>query len=234
MIRKICYSLLLLCVTGVAQASECVVLLHGLIRSSSSMEAMAEALEEEGFEVANIDYPSTDMTIEELAPLAVGEGVRACQQIEGVTRIHFVTHSLGGILVRQYLSENELPMLGRTVMLGPPNQGSDAVEAMGGVPGFDLLNGPAGQQLGKDDNSVPLKLGPADFEVGIIAGNRTIDPITSSVLPNPDDGRVSVEDTKLEGMTDFIVVDHSHAFMMSRKSVIELSIRFLRNGCFAE
>lgn len=105
---------------------------------------------------------------------------------------------------------------------------------MGGVPGFDLLNGPAGQQLGKDDNSVPLKLGPADFEVGIIAGNRTIDPITSSVLPNPDDGRVSVEDTKLEGMTDFIVVDHSHAFMMSRKSVIELSIRFLRNGCFAE
>ncbi len=234
MIRKICYSLLLLCVTGVAQASECVVLLHGLIRSSSSMQAMAEALEEEGFEVANIDYPSTDMTIEELAPLAVGEGVQACQQIEGVTRIHFVTHSLGGILVRQYLSENELPMLGRTVMLGPPNQGSDAVEAMGGVPGFDLLNGPAGQQLGKDENSVPLKLGPADFEVGIIAGNRTIDPITSSVLPNPDDGRVSVEDTKLEGMTDFIVVDHSHAFMMSRKSVIELSIRFLRNGCFAE
>ena len=234
MIRKICYSLLLLGVTGVAQASECVVLLHGLIRSSSSMQAMAEALEEEGFEVANIDYPSTDMTIEELAPLAVGEGVQACQQIEGVTRIHFVTHSLGGILVRQYLSENELPMLGRTVMLGPPNQGSDAVEAMGGVPGFDLLNGPAGQQLGKDENSVPLKLGPADFEVGIIAGNRTIDPITSSVLPNPDDGRVSVEDTKLEGMTDFIVVDHSHAFMMSRKSVIELSIRFLRNGCFAE
>lgn len=234
MIRKVCYSLLLLAVTGVAQASECVVLLHGLIRSSASMEAMAEALAEEGFEVANIDYPSTDMTIEELAPLAVGKGVQACQQIEGVTRIHFVTHSLGGILVRQYLSENELPMLGRTVMLGPPNQGSDAVEAMGGVPGFDLLNGPAGQQLGKDDNSVPLKLGPADFEVGIIAGNRTIDPITSSVLPNPDDGRVSVEDTKLEGMTDFIVVDHSHAFMMSRKSVIELSIRFLRNGCFAE
>jgi hypothetical protein len=96
------------------------------------------------------------------------------------------------------------------------------------------LNGPAGQQLGKDDNSVPLRLGPADFEVGIIAGNRTIDPITSSMLPNPDDGRVSVEDTKLEGMTDFVIVDHSHAFMMSRKRVIALSVRFLRNGSFAE
>ena len=101
------------------------------------------------------------------------------------------------------------------------------------MPGFDWLNGPAGRQLGKGEDSVPLKLGPADFELGVIAGNRTIDPITSAVLDNPDDGRVSVEDTKLEGMTDFVVVEHSHAFMMRMRKPIELTIRFLTDGTFS-
>ena len=101
------------------------------------------------------------------------------------------------------------------------------------VPGFDWLNGPAGRQLGKGEESVPLKLGPATFEVGVIAGNRTIDPITSAVLDNPDDGRVSVEDTKLDGMADFAVVEHSHAFMMRMGQTIELTKNFLRTGQFA-
>lgn len=217
---------------GSAQASECVVLLHGLIRTSSSMDRMADSLQEEGFETVNVDYPSRDFTIEELAPMAVDDGLAGCRSMDGVERIHFVTHSLGGILVRQYLSENVIPELGRVVMLGPPNQGSDAVDKLGDVPGFDWMNGPAGRQLGKGENSVPLRLGPADFELGIIAGNRTIDPLTSAVLANPDDGRVSVEDTKLEGMDDFVVVDHSHAFMMRMRGTIELTLRFLRDGNF--
>ncbi len=119
-------------------------------------------------------------------------------------------------------------------MLGPPNQGSLAADEMVDVPGFDWINGPAGKQLGKGEESVPLRLGPADFELGVIAGNRTIDPITSSVLPNPDDGRVSVEDTKLDGMTDFVVVDHSHAFMMRMQRPIDLTIAFLNDGKFSE
>lgn len=215
-----------------ALASECVVLLHGLIRTSSSMERMAEMLREEGFKTANIDYPSRDHTVEELAPMAVGDGLDVCRAEDGVETIHFVTHSLGGILVRQFLSENEIPELGRVVMLGPPNQGSAAVDQLGDVPGFDWLNGPAGKQLGKGEDSVPLRLGPATFELGVIAGNRTIDPVTSAVLENPDDGRVSVEDTKLEGMADFVVVDHSHAFMMRMTRPIKLTIHFLRNGDF--
>jgi hypothetical protein len=117
-------------------------------------------------------------------------------------------------------------------MLGPPNQGSEAVDELGDVPGFDWLNGPAGRQLGKGPASVPLQLGAADFEVGIIAGNRTIDPITSAVLDDPDDGKVSVEDTRLEGMADFIVVEHSHAFMMRLQRPIELTIHFLQTGRF--
>ena len=109
-----------------------------------------------------------------------------------------------------------------------------SVDELADYPGFDWLNGPAGRQLGKGDASVPLQLGPADFELGVIAGNRTIDPITSAVLPNPDDGRVSVDDTKLEGMADFVVVDHSHAFMMRMRRSIELTIRFLRTGRFQD
>ncbi len=224
----------LLLSTGVVSAADCVVLLHGLARTATSMSPMQRALAEEGFETANIDYPSRDHSVEELAELAIPEGLEACRSIEGVERIHFVTHSLGGILLRQYLSQNSIAELGRVVMLGPPNQGSAAVDELRDWPGFDWLNGPAGLQLGKGEQSVPLKLGPATFELGVIAGNRTIDPITSAVLDNPDDGRVSVADTKLEGMTDFVEVEHSHAFMMRMHEPIRLTVRFLRSGAFSE
>jgi triacylglycerol lipase len=217
---------------GSVQATECVVLLHGLMRSSWSMDAMYEAIQEDGFAAVNIDYPSRDFTIEELAPMAVGDGLDGCRAIDGIDRIHFVTHSLGGILVRQYLANNEIPELGRVVMLGPPNQGTDAVDKLIDVPGFDWINGPAGRQMGKGEESVPLMLGPAEFELGVIAADRSIDPITSAVLDNPDDGRVTVEDTKLEGMDDFVVVHHSHAFMMRMRRPIELTIEFLRTGEF--
>ena len=226
--------LLLMIASAPALAGDCVVLLHGLARTANSMEKMERGLTEAGFETANIAYPSRKKTVEQLANIAVPQGLAACRSKPDTERVHFVTHSLGGILVRQYLNEHEVDDLGRVVMLGPPNQGSEAVEGLGGVPGFDWINGPAGRQLGKGVDSVPLQLGPADFELGIIAGNRTIDPITSSVLENPDDGRVSVVDTRLDGMNDFIVVEHSHAFMMRMREPIELTIRFLKTGSFKD
>ena len=234
MMRVFWFLAVLLLSSGVASAADCVVLLHGLARTSMSMNPMQRALDDEGFETVNIDYPSRDYAVEELAEIAIPKGLSACRAKNDIGRIHFVAHSLGGILLRQYVSEKEIAELGRVVMLGPPNQGSTAVDELQGFPGFDWLNGPAGLQLGKGEGSVPLRLGPAAFELGVIAGNRTIDPITSSVLENPDDGRVSVEDTKLEGMTDFVVVDHSHAFMMRMRRPIELTIRFLQNGSFGE
>jgi pimeloyl-ACP methyl ester carboxylesterase len=232
--RQFTLLMILLFSASTASANECVVLLHGLARSSMSMNKMQRELEKAGYETANIDYPSRDHTVEELAEIAVPEGLAACRVVDGVTLIHFVTHSLGGILVRQYLSKHEITELGRVVMLGPPNQGSAAVDELGEVPGFDWLNGPAGRQLGKGAESVPLRLGPADYELGVIAGNRTIDPITSAVLEDPDDGRVSVADTRLEGMADFVVVDHSHAFMMRMRRPIELTKTFLETGNFGE
>ena len=217
-----------------AHDGECVVLLHGLARSSLSMERMKWFLEDHGYQVANIDYPSRDFEIAELAPMAVEDGLNQCMALEPNGRVNFVTHSLGGILVRYYYSEHDADSVGRVVMLGPPNQGSAAVDEMHDWPGFEWLNGPAGYQLGKGENSVPLQLGSPAFEFAVIAGDESIDPVTSAVLEDPDDGRVSVSDTYLDGMRDFRLVDTSHAFMMQNGDVFDLVKSFLETGAFPE
>lgn len=215
-----------------AETGDCVILLHGMARTSSSMVEMEEALSEEGYKVVNESYPSREHPIEVLAPLAIDAGLKKCGDLEAPRKVHFVTHSLGGILVRYYYDGNELAQLGRVVMLAPPNQGSEASDAMRVLPGFDWLNGPAGSQLGKGEDSVPLQLGTPVFEFGVIAGDRTIDPITSAVLTNPDDGKVSVADTKLDGMTDFALISVSHAYIMQDDEVIELVKNYLKSGRF--
>ena len=229
-----CFGAVLLILTifpGQSSTQECVVLLHGLARSDRSMEKMAERLREKGFAVINHDYPSTEYPIEELSQTVFPEAAGECPE---ESRIHFVTHSLGGILVRYYLKYHALDNLGRVVMLGPPNKGSQVVDAMAEMPGFKLLNGPAGLQLGTEPSSLPNRLGAADFEVGIIAGTRSINLILSQLLPNPDDGKVSVESTKLEGMSDHITVPVSHPFLMNDDEVIRQTIHFLRHGQFWE
>jgi triacylglycerol lipase len=213
-----------------ARADHCVVLLHGLARSARSMDKMDQALSLAGYRVINVNYPSREHPIEILAPLAIEEGMSRCEH--GST-VDFVTHSLGGILVRYYFHNNSSQMVGRVVMLAPPNQGSEAVDAMRNLPGFEWINGPAGSQLGKGKDSIPLMLGTPEFEFAVIAGNRTIDPITSSVLTNPDDGKISVADSILSGMSDFRVVAVSHAYIMKNDDVIELVQRYLAHGSFS-
>ena len=212
-------------------SSECVVLLHGLARTSASMSTMAERLQEQGYTVINVDYPSRHNTIEELSGIAVNEGLDFCRKQEA-KRIHFVTHSLGGILVRYYLAAQKIHELGRVVMLAPPNQGSKVVNKFSRYPGYGWVNGPAGYQLGTAKESIPLKLGPADFEVGIIAGDSTINLILSTAFDEPNDGKVAVEDTKLEGMKDFLVVHRTHPFIMQGGEVIEQVLFFLQHGQF--
>lgn len=218
--------------TLAAPQSDCVILLHGMARTAGSMNKMQRSLENRGYYVANVGYPSRQHEIEVLAPMAVEDGLERCRQQPDRDAVHFVTHSLGGILVRYYLTQNDIPKLGRVVMLGPPNQGSSAADTMLGVPGFGWITGPAALQLGKGPESIPLQLGAPNYEVGVIAGNRTIDPITSAVLANPDDGKVTVEDTRLDSMSDFRVVRSSHAFIMKKKEVIDLVSTFLESGNF--
>ncbi len=223
---------LFLLISSSVSAGDCVILLHGLTRSSASMQQLQTALEDQKFTVANIDYPSREHSIEALAKTAVANGIDQCRE-KSADSIHFVTHSLGGILVRQYFQTNDLDQLGRVVMLGPPNAGSEAVDKLKDLPGFELLNGPAGQQLGTEETALPAQLGPVDFELGIIAGSRSINLILSSLIPGEDDGKVSVENTKVEGMTGFVTMAVTHPFMMSNSSVIKQTIHFLSYGKFS-
>jgi pimeloyl-ACP methyl ester carboxylesterase len=226
---KIVITGLFLAFFSMTAAADCVVLLHGLARTSSSMEPLADVLTRAGYRVVNVDYPSREKPIEELAPLAIGSGLEGCGP---EPTVHFVTHSLGGILVRYYLANNKFANLGRVVMIAPPNQGSEVVDNLGDIPGFNEFNGPAGAQLGTDKNSVPLSLGPVDFELGIIAGTETVNIILSQYLPNPDDGKVSVASTRVEGMQDFIEVPYSHPFIMRAPLVLKQTQEFLTRGKF--
>jgi len=228
-IRHLTVFALIFAAVSPAQGADCVIFLHGLARTPASMDKAAAAFEESGYEVANVGYPSRKLPIEELAPLAIEAGLEECPS-DSV--IHFVTHSLGGILIRYYLEQQDIPNLGRVLMLAPPNQGSEVVDGIGRFPGYKVINGPAGLQLGTNDDSVPLALGPVDYEVGVIAGTKTINFFLSQYLSNPDDGKVSVENTKVEGMADFITVPSSHPFIMKSPEVIEQAITFIRTGQF--
>lgn len=210
---------------------ECVILLHGLARTHKSMAKAANVLQRNGYVAINVDYPSTEKRIEELANTAIEDGLRQCEAA-AAQPVHFLTHSMGGILVRYYLAQRAIAGLGRVVMLSPPNQGSEVVDKLAGVPGYYALNGPAGDQLGTDVNSVPLALGPAGFELGVITGDRSINLFLSTLIPGADDGKVAVERAKLDGMTDFIVVPSSHPFIMRNKKALAQSIFFLQHGKF--
>lgn len=207
----------------------CVILLHGLARSEGSMEKLGDALSVEGHKAINLGYPSREHAIETLAVMAIEPALAACNDS---TEISFVTHSLGGILVRQYLADKEIANLKYVVMLGPPNQGSEVVDKLRDIPGFYMLNGDAGMQLGTDQLSVPNRLGPANFDVGIIAGNQSINWILSMLIPGRDDGKVSIARTKLEGMNDHIVLPTTHTFMMQNAAAISQVIYYLANGSF--
>ena len=214
-------------------AEDCVVLLHGANRSWRAMRPLATAINGGGYMTVNVDYPSRGGTVDELVPMAVDIGLAECRE-SGARRIHFVTHSLGGILLRYAHQHDPISDLGRVVMLAPPNTGSEVVDKTKGIPGSTMIAGRALMQLGTDEDSVPAQLGPVDFELGIIAGTGSMNPWMSAMLPDPDDGKVSVARTRLPGMSDFLIVDDDHHFILKDEIVIRNTLNFLGTGAFLE
>ena len=216
---------------AVASDRETVVLLHGLARSSASLAGMERALTRAGYRVVNVDYPSRKKTVERLADEDLALVLR--RELANETRpVHFVTHSLGGLLLRAYLKTPPPFALGRVVMLAPPNRGSELADKLGGFALYRWINGPTGRQLTTASDALPARLPTPGCEIGIIAGTRNVNPLYAGLIPGPNDGKVSVERAKLDGMADFLEVPHSHTWLMCRRSVQAQVVAFLARGRF--
>ena len=212
-------------------AKDYVVLLHGLGRTRLSMVIPQWRLQSAGFDVINIQYPSRSKPIERLAEsilAALGRKIR-----DRTRRVHFLTHSLGGIVVRALLARDDLDInLGNVVMLAPPNQGSQIADRFGDIQLYRATTGPAGQQLRAGPDGIASQLGPVDYVVGVIAGNKSINPL-SRLLDRENDGKVTLGEARLDGMADFLTVPRGHTFIMNDPKVIDQTIHFFRDGRFA-
>ena len=212
---------------------ECVVLLHGVAMSGWVMRPLARELGRAGYRVVNLSYPSRTMPAGQIANQWLPDALRA-RDVARAPRLHFVVHSLGSLVTRLHLQKHRPANLGRVVMIGPPNHGSAAADHASHSGFMRWLMGVNLAPLGTGPGSIAARLGPADFEVGIIAGTGRLNPLFNGVLAgHRHDGVVTLESARLEGMGDFMVTPYSHTVMLWRRDVIGQVLAYLRDGTFA-
>lgn len=208
-----------------------VVLLHGISRSALSMRPLERALRTACYTTLNLTYSSRRRSLAELVDDLVPRVRHFAADLDGP--LHFVTHSMGGLVARAYLSRHRPEHLGRVVMLAPPNAGSELANLLGRNPLYRLWFGPAGAQLvTKRDAALVSLLGTIDYDLGVIAGTRSLYPLSSLVLPRPNDGRVSVAATRVDGMTDHLTLRVSHPLIVRDRKAIRQTLAFLGTGRF--
>lgn len=208
-----------------------VIMLHGLWNSSSRMEDFEEYFLKKNYQVFNLDYPSTEFQIEKLDTKYLKPIIESVPLHTG-QKIHFITHSMGGLLLRHYLTHNELPQLGRVVMISPPNHGSEWADILDNHPVIKSMVGPAANELKTRNNTFLNKLGAVDYHLGIIAGDKSYTDMTEEFLPGADDGMVPVSRMKVRGMKDFIILHDHHRGLTWNPDAMKQAEMFIKTGRF--
>jgi len=214
----------------VSTSGDRVILVHGLGRTARSMAILATRLSRHGFRVVDFEYPSRSESIEALTDRLAAAVERCC----GTARetVHFVTHSMGGVIVWNYLVRRSLPHRGRVVMLSPPGNGSELADVFADSALLRSILGPAVRELGTAPGSFVRQLPPAEFRLGVITGDRSLNPLSAWLIPGPNDGKVAVDRARVPGADDFLVVSATHTFIMNRADVAHQVVAFLRDGSF--
>ncbi len=212
--------------------ADCVIILHGLGRTSQSMSSVENMLKDENYHVVNLGYESRKYEITDIAPQAIEPALEQCQTIDSDAKINIVTHSMGGILIREYLNKNTIKNLRRVVMLAPPNHGSELADHFKSVLGYPWLIGKPMQELGTGESDKPKSLGAVTYDVGVIAGSKSLNPFYSYFVNGEDDGKVSIKSTYVDGMKDHIVLPVSHSFLMNDSEVQSQILHFFDHGKF--
>ncbi|PCJ54906.1 MAG: hypothetical protein COA70_04240 [Planctomycetota bacterium] len=204
-----------------------VILLHGIADSRLSFWRLEDKLKQDGWQVAALSYPSTHQSLQQHADHLA----EVVEHLRGYRSVHFVTHSLGGIVVRRFLADGgvwqQRISIKRIVMIGPPNQGAVFAEKVEAFPPYTWIFGDAGKSL---TPSAMKSLPAPEMPFLVIAGSRGNKDGWNPVLQGDDDFVVRVEETHLQGETGHLLVKGLHGLMMNNNGVIAATLMFLRNG----